>query len=162
MSNPSPPTRTVKRLGLGGLLLGVFGGTFIGAGAYTFYYAEGTSYLSEDPKACVNCHVMRDQYDGWQKGSHHAAATCNDCHVPHDLVGKYLAKMDHGYRHSKAFTLQNFHEPIRITQADLVIVQNNCRRCHSELVQGIDEIGHAAGTTDCVRCHAGVGHGPVK
>jgi len=64
---------------------------------------------------------MREQYDGWQKTTHHAVATCNDCHVPHDLIGKYMAKVEHGYRHSKGFTFQDFHEPIRSTDKDRVI-----------------------------------------
>jgi len=34
------------------LCVGVVGGT----GGYTFYYAEGASYLSNDPTACINCH----------------------------------------------------------------------------------------------------------
>jgi len=28
-----------------------------GVGAFTFVYAKGFSYLSTDPRACVNCHV---------------------------------------------------------------------------------------------------------
>ena len=58
-----------------GLLLASLTGVLIGSGAYTFDYAEGTSYLSNDPRACVNCHIMREQYDGWRHGSHHAVAT---------------------------------------------------------------------------------------
>lgn len=152
----------LARISLPALALAGAIGAFLGAGVFTFHYAEGTSYLSNDPAACVNCHVMRDQYDGWSKSTHHAAATCNDCHVPHDFLGKYLAKMDHGWRHSKAFTLQNFHEPIRITPADLEIVQANCRRCHEELVDQIDNVGHAGGSTDCVHCHSRVGHGVMR
>ena len=34
-----------------------------GIGAFTFVYAKGFSYLSSDPRACVNCHVMNEQYD---------------------------------------------------------------------------------------------------
>ena len=76
---------------------------------------EGFSYLSNDPKACVNCHIMRDHYDGWQKASHHAVATCNDCHTPHDsLSPSTSSKAENGFWHSKGFTLQDFHEPIRI------------------------------------------------
>src|SRR5262245_4500352 len=87
-----------------------------GIGTYTFVYAEGFSYFSSDPKACVNCHIMNDQYDGWRKSSHHAAALCVDCHMPHDsLAAKLIAKADNGYHHSKGFTLQDFHEPIMIT-----------------------------------------------
>jgi cytochrome c nitrite reductase small subunit len=72
---------------------------------------------------------MREQLDGWQKATHHSFATCNDCHVPHDFVGKYVTKMKHGWRHSKAFTLNDFHEPIQILPKDLDIVRANCVRC---------------------------------
>ena len=34
-------------------------------GAFTFVYAKGLSYLTPDPRACLNCHVMYSQYDGW-------------------------------------------------------------------------------------------------
>lgn len=152
---------------LAGLALSGLTGMLIGLSGYTFHYAEGTSYLSNDPRACVNCHIMREQYDGWQKASHHAVASCNDCHLPHDLIGKYLGKMDHGYRHSKAFTLQDFHEPIRITPQDLKMVENNCVRCHEGVVAEIagSAAGHGAGVNEpvsCVKCHASVGHGPGR
>ena len=65
-----------------GLLLG----TALGVGAYTFVYAKGASYLSNDPNACANCHVMTEQLDGWSRGSHRAVATCNDCHTPPGFV----------------------------------------------------------------------------
>jgi cytochrome c nitrite reductase small subunit len=90
-------------------------GVCLGLGGYTFWYAQGASYLSNDPLACVNCHIMREQYDGWQKGPHHAVATCNDCHAPHDFIPKMASKMRNGWNHSRAFTMQDFHEPIRIT-----------------------------------------------
>src|SRR5947209_19022165 len=97
------------------LVLCVLLGIVLGAGAFTVHYAEGHSYLSDDPKACVNCHIMRDEYDGWQKASHHAVATCNDCHVPHGFFGKYATKARNGFWHSFYFTFQNFHEPIQIS-----------------------------------------------
>ncbi len=149
----------VSRAGLG---LSALIGVLVGTGAYTFDYAEGTSYLSNDPKACVNCHIMREQYDGWQKTVHHAVATCNDCHVPHDLVGKYTAKAVHGYRHSKGFTLQDFQEPIRINDADRTVVEENCLRCHGELVSQIRMTSHAGDAPGCTKCHADVGHGPRR
>lgn len=138
-------------------------GCAAGAGAYTFHFAEGLSYLSNDPRACLNCHVMRDQFDGWQKGAHHAAATCNGCHVPHDLLGKYLTKAEHGWRHSKAFTLQDFHEPIRIKDSSRAIVRDNCVRCHASLVGDIEAHDSSWGApSDCLHCHADAGHGPRK
>lgn len=144
---------------LAGIGLSALVGVLIGTGAYTFNYAEGTSYLSNDPKACVNCHIMREQFDGWQKTSHHAVATCNDCHVPHDFVGKYVTKAVHGYRHSKGFTFQDFHEPIRITEPDRGIVEANCVRCHSMFVSQITEGHGSSEPIGCTHCHADVGHG---
>ena len=150
------------------LVLCVLAGVALGAGAFTVHYAEGFSYLSNDPKACVNCHVMREQYDGWQKASHHAVATCNDCHVPHEMVAKYLVKAENGFWHSKGFTLQDFPEPIRLRPVSLNILQANCVYCHHDLVNDI--LGHGSAgaspsrneTTDCVHCHAAVGHGPQR
>lgn len=148
------------------LVLSVALGLLAGLGLYTADYSEATTYLSDDPKACVNCHVMRDAYDAWLKGPHHNQ-TCNDCHVPRDVVGKYWTKAQHGYYHSKGFTLQNFHEPIRITQSSLEVVQDSCVHCHEELVSGIGAahvsgMGAAETESGCVHCHAGVGHGPVR
>ena len=145
------------------LVLCILVGTLLGTGAFTVRYAEGFSYLSNDPKACVNCHIMRDQYDGWQKASHHAVATCNDCHVPHEIIPKYLIKAEDGFWHSKGFTLQDFPEPIRLRPVSLRILETNCVHCHHDLVNDI--LGHSSTgseTTDCVRCHAAVGHGPQR
>src|SRR4051812_22832611 len=75
-------------------------GIAAGISAFTFRYAEGLSYLSPDPRACVNCHIMRSEYDSWQKSSHHTAAVCIDCHLPHEFIPKYIAKAENGWRHS--------------------------------------------------------------
>jgi len=118
-------------------MLAILIGAMAGIGGYTFYYAKGLSYLSNDPRACVNYHIMRDQYDGWQKASHHSHATCNDCHVPHDIVGKWMTKASNGYHHSERFTLQNFHEPIQIKPASSKVLNNNCVYCHKDYVREI-------------------------
>ncbi len=138
-------------------------GLFAGVGSYTFYYGHGLSYLSNDPKACVNCHIMREQYDGWLKSPHHAVATCNDCHTPHNLIGKYVSKAQNGWAHSKGFTLQDFHEPIMIKPSNSAILQKNCVDCHQQIVDGINtHPGDPAKMLDCVHCHREVGHGPVR
>jgi cytochrome c nitrite reductase small subunit len=106
---------------------------------------------------------MREHYDGWQKASHHTVAVCNDCHVPHDFARKYLAKAEHGFWHSKGFTLQDFHEPIRMKARSAAHVQENCIGCHGALVREIVDRGSAADeSNNCLRCHAAVGHGPEK
>ena len=141
------------------LLLAALAGGILGLGSYTFAYAEGASYFSDNPEACVNCHVMRDVYDGWNSGSHKAVATCNDCHTPHTFPGKYIVKGINGWNHSVAFTTNNFPEPIRITQLNYDVAKENCLYCHGEMVVAISHEGGAE-PTDCLHCHSGVGHGP--
>ena len=82
-------------------------GMALGLGAYTFAYAKGWSYMTNDPRACANCHVMNEQYDGWLKSSHRSVAVCNDCHVPHNFVGKYVTKATNGFWHSYYFTTRH-------------------------------------------------------
>ncbi len=145
------------------LLLSAVIGVLLGAGGLTFYSAQGTSYLSSDPGACSNCHIMRDQFDSWQKSSHHSFATCNDCHVPHNPVGKWLTKAANGYHHSEAFTLQNFNEPIRIRPVNASVLNGNCLYCHQDYAREIT--AHRVIRDEelyCVRCHDGVGHGPSR
>ena len=134
-------------------------GVLIGLTAYTVYYAEGFSYLSNDPKACVNCHVMRDNYRSWQKGPHHAVATCNDCHVPHGFPQKWIAKAQNGWSHSVKFTFQNYEKPIRIKPVNRERLRENCVRCHGEQISRMpDHPVKVADNVHCADCHTAVGH----
>lgn len=153
------------------LALCVLAGLFTGLGAFTFHYASGLAYLSDNPATCANCHVMNDQFDSWRKAPHHALATCNDCHVPPAFPDKYIAKARNGYHHSMGFTLQPpapddpgartvFEEPIRIKETNSQILQDNCLRCHGDLVhQVVRGSTWADNAIRCVHCHRAVGHG---
>jgi cytochrome c nitrite reductase small subunit len=136
-------------------------GVAAGVSGYTFLYARGWSYLTNDPRACANCHVMQEQYDGWVKSSHRSVAVCNDCHTPPGLLGKYWTKAENGFRHSWAFTTGDFHEPIHIVPSDRAVTERACRHCHAEVVQAMlaqESRSHARGFTSCIRCHGSVGH----
>jgi cytochrome c nitrite reductase small subunit len=133
-------------------------GLSAGVGGITFHYAEGLSYLSADPSACVNCHIMRPQFDAWQKASHHSTATCADCHLPAAFPDKYIAKAENGWSHSRAFTLQDFAEPIFITPKNADVLHDNCLRCHGALIDA-QSMSFTGAAPRCVRCHAAVGHG---
>jgi cytochrome c nitrite reductase small subunit len=141
------------------VIVAVLLGAGFGLGTYTFTYAKGWSYVTDDPLACANCHVMHEQYNGWVKSSHRAVAVCNDCHVPHSFVAKYATKARNGFWHSYYFTRGNFPEPIRALPPSRKIAEANCRRCHEPIVQAMGTPAHV-GSRDisCIRCHGSVGH----
>jgi cytochrome c nitrite reductase small subunit len=149
----------LHRLGLLPLVFAALAGAFVGLGLFTFGYGEGHAYLSDDPGACVNCHVMQPQYDSWLNSSHQPRATCNDCHLPHGFLGRWTAKADNGFFHSWAFTFQNFHEPIQIKERNLRILQENCVSCHQTMVTHLLPERVTGETRTCFTCHHSVGHG---
>jgi cytochrome c nitrite reductase small subunit len=156
--------RTRRRFAIGGyalaavIALGATIGIAAGVGGYTFVYAKGYSYITNDPAACANCHVMKPQFEAWAKGSHKGVAVCNDCHTPADPIGKYATKARNGFWHSYYFTLGGFEEPIRAGKRSAEIAEDACRRCHAEIVHAIDVGANDGSPQPCVRCHRDVGH----
>lgn len=146
------------------LSLAILGGA-CGLGIYTFIYAKGASYLSNDPQACGNCHIMREVLKDWQSGDHHHVAVCNDCHVPHHPVQKWLFKCLNGFHHSYAFTLTEAPVVIQAAPLSQAVVQKNCERCHQSLLEGhLSRVSSSLGADQeaelprCVTCHRQVGH----
>ena len=82
--------------------------------------------------------------------------TCNECHLPHGFVPKYIAKAMNGYRHSLAFTLGP-PDVIQIHEKNAKILQENCLGCHNNMVNHLLLADDKS--TTCVHCHRSVGHG---
>jgi cytochrome c nitrite reductase small subunit len=143
---------------IGRYVLAAAVGLAFGVGGYTFIYAKGYSYLSNDPSACANCHIMEEQYSGWVKGSHRSVAVCNDCHTPPGFVGKYATKASNGFWHSFYFTTGAYPDRIQITERNRDVTEQACRKCHEDIVTSIDapHVGDAG--LSCIRCHNDVGH----
>ena len=141
-----------------GVFLAALIGFAMGVGGYTFVYARGASYLTNDPAACANCHVMEEYYTGWMRSSHRAAAVCNDCHTPPGLVPKYATKASNGFWHSFAFTTGRFPDPLRIKPHNREVAETSCRKCHGAVVEAMDAGHPGAERTGCIRCHGAVGH----
>jgi len=135
-------------------------GLTVGIGTYTFVYARGYSYLTNDPAACANCHVMRDHFSAWTRGSHRSVAVCNDCHTPPGLVPKYLTKAQNGFWHSFYFTTGRYPDPLRITPRNQAVTERACRKCHEDIAASIDSAPGGAGgeALSCTKCHNDVGH----
>jgi cytochrome c nitrite reductase small subunit len=143
---------------IAGIMIGMAVGMVIGLGGYTFLYARGSSYLTDNPAACANCHIMQEQYDGWIKTSHRMAAVCNDCHTPPGFLAKYMAKASNGFWHSFAFTTGRFPEPLTIGVRNQAITEQTCRTCHRAVVEAIEGPHRDGAKLSCIRCHREVGH----
>lgn len=144
-------------------------GITVGLGIYIFYISNAVVYLSNDPRACVNCHVMNVHYASWQRGSHANVATCNDCHVPQDnFFRTYWFKANDGLRHATYFTMRWEPQVIQIKQAGKEAVQENCIRCHSNAIHPIAlraiSNKNVADQTEryCWECHRNTPHGRVN
>jgi cytochrome c nitrite reductase small subunit len=131
-------------------IVAVLIGSLCGIGLFTFGYSRGASYLTDDPAACANCHIMEEQHAGWVKSSHRNVAVCNDCHAPPGLIPKYWTKAVNGFFNSYAFTTGHFEDNIQITVRNRSITGRACLKCHSEIVHGIQG--------GCIDCHRQVGH----
>jgi cytochrome c nitrite reductase small subunit len=144
-------------------------GIFVGLLIYVFKLSNAPSYLSDKPETCVNCHIMTPQYATWSHSSHRENAHCNDCHVPHNnAVNKYFFKAKDGLRHATVFTLRNEPQVIFIKEDGREVVQDNCIRCHSNLITDSKllmrtaEVHHFRIERSCVECHREVPHGRVN
>lgn len=130
------------------------------------------SYLSSDPKVCVNCHTMTVHYETWQHSSHRNRATCVDCHLPRDsFVNKMLAKARDGYHHSVAMTFKTYGANLRISDDAAKRIQTNCISCHGEVVsQMLENSAQYAKVKDstvpmgrrCWECHRSLPHGTMR
>ncbi|QOY52462.1 cytochrome c nitrite reductase small subunit [Candidatus Sulfurimonas baltica] len=144
----------------------------IGFFVYTLDASKALSYLSSDPRACVNCHTMNSAYATWSRSSHKDVATCVDCHLPvGDAVKKYAAKAKDGWNHSVAMTLKSYGNNLTISEDGANRVQENCIRCHSNLtsVMAVNAIrGHSNSNKSlknerkCWECHKYTPHGKVR
>jgi cytochrome c nitrite reductase small subunit len=144
----------------------------VGMFAYVGYASNMLSYLSEDPKVCINCHTMNTQFATWQHSSHRERANCVDCHLPKEsLVDKIFAKSRDGFKHSFAMTFRTYEGGnIRASENAQKRIQDNCIACHREMVSQITannklyETKGASGQLDrkCWSCHRRVPHGKVR
>jgi len=144
-------------------------GIGVGLILLVLHLARATSYLSDDPATCVNCHVMAPYHATWQRGSHGRVATCNDCHIPHDnFINSYIFKAQDGLRHSYVFTFRLEPQVIRIKQAGKNAVQQNCIRCHENLIHPVslraisNQKIQKEGEGYCWDCHRETPHGRVN
>jgi cytochrome c nitrite reductase small subunit len=147
------------------ILCGIFTGIFL----LVVHISKATSYLSDKPETCINCHVMYPHYASWAKSSHGQVTTCVDCHIPQDnFIRKYYVKGTDGMAHTTYFTFRWEPQVIRIKSRGTGVVQENCIRCHLDLVDMVHLVevtGKTAAMGEgklCWECHRETPHGTVK
>lgn len=142
----------------------------IGLAILVAHEARVLTYLSGEPKVCINCHTMNTHYATWQHSSHRDSATCVDCHLPRDnFLAKMVAKARDGYNHSLAMTLGSYGDNLRIKGNTAGRIQANCISCHQGLVSQMlanAELYHEKGGMEpdrlCWECHRGLPHGTTR
>ncbi len=144
----------------------IISGAFVGLFIYAFFASRAYSYLSDDPSACVNCHIMSPYYATWSHSSHGRNTTCNDCHVPHNnVLNKYYFKAKDGLRHAAVFTMSGEDQALIAIEASSRVIMDNCIRCHQQLNtefvktgrMGFKDIKEMNGNA-CWDCHREVPH----
>ncbi len=145
----------------------VTAGVISGLVLYIVYTSNAASYLSNEPSACVNCHIMAPYYATWTHSSHSRVANCNDCHVPHDsFFKKWFFKGKDGLRHAAIFTMRKEPQVIQALDASAEVIMDNCIRCHQQLNTEFvgtgrlvySEVKCGKGKA-CWDCHRNVPHG---
>ena len=109
-------------------------GVLVGGGGLFLYLLRAHTYLTDDPAACVNCHIMGPYYATWFHSSHGRDATCNDCHVPQEnFLKKWAFKGKDGTRHIAVFVTRGEKQVLRANDQSAQVIMNNCIRCHTQL-----------------------------
>ena len=143
----------------------------VGLFFYVVNESKMLSYLSSDPKVCINCHTMNTHYATWQHSSHREKASCVDCHLPRDsFLNKMIAKTRDGYNHSVAMTFGTYGYNLRTSENAARRIQANCISCHAEIVSQMLENSALYKISDspvpmgrvCWDCHRSVPHGTTR
>jgi cytochrome c nitrite reductase small subunit len=145
-SAASGKKKTIRILGLL-VLAAVATGIFMGFGPPGLYARSGT------PDFCAGCHVMQTEYESWMHAGAHRRIKCIDCHLPNDNLPRHLTwKSIDGMWDVFVFYSGRVPETIRLSQHGATILQENCKRCHAEIVSRINE------DRDCWQCHRRLSH----
>ncbi len=119
-----------------------------GVGAFVSFGPPGLYARSGTPEFCAGCHVMEAQYEAWFYNGAHRSAKCIDCHLPNDNKARHVAwKGIEGMRDAYAFYSGRVPDRIRLSEHGAAILQENCMRCHEELLSRINE------DRQCWQCH---------
>jgi len=111
----------------------------------------------EEASFCGRCHVMQEQVDTYQHSPHRQTTNCGACHDPHGLLTGSVYASYTGTRDVYRVVTNTTPEEIRITDMSKRVVQNNCLRCHGDIMQEIGDTSQNGGN-HCFHCHREIIH----
>lgn len=136
----------LKILGIGGILMGLF--------LFLFFGPPGLYHQASTPEFCASCHVMEYQHDAWLKHADHRHLDCIECHLPNDnFVNHIFWKGYDGTKDVIFFFGRLYADDLTISAHGRQTVQDNCVRCHAEMVSQM-----MTDARDCWDCHRRVNH----
>ncbi len=138
------------------LLIFTMGGAAVGMAVLVLHISRATSYLSDTPETCLNCHVMEHAYASWRLSSHGRDTTCTDCHLPHqNPVAKLARKGRDGLRHAYVFTFRLEPQVLHLASSAVPVVQE-MRKTHWPAPTSIwrQPCRSASPTRNWIRCAA--------
>lgn len=158
--------KLMKKSKLFNYLFIVMAGLIVGGIFLSLYLLRAHTYVTNDSKACINCHIMAPYYATWMHSSHYRDATCNDCHVPQDNFFKTWGfKGLDGVKHVAAFVTNSEPQVIKAHEMSSKVIMNNCIRCHTQLNQEFVKSGRinfmmakANEGKACWDCHRDIPH----
>ncbi|MBP1761360.1 MAG: respiratory nitrite reductase specific menaquinol--cytochrome-c reductase (NrfH) precursor [Firmicutes bacterium] len=106
---------------------------------------------------CGKCHAMDYQVSTYLHSSHAREANCGDCHDPHGLVTGSVYAAYTGSRDVYRVVTNTTPAEIRATEMSKKILQENCLRCHSDIMRDVGDTRKNGGVY-CFQCHQGIVH----
>jgi cytochrome c-type protein NapC len=132
---------------------------------------------------CIGCHEMKDNVYAEYKGTIHdtnrsgVRATCPDCHVPHEIGPKLLAKTKASMEvwgsiigridTKEKFEQHRYQMAKNVWRSMKATDSRECRNCHTREAMSRDlqsekaQARHAKGVAEgktCIDCHFGIAH----
>ena len=106
---------------------------------------------------CGVCHAMDEQVSTYLHSPHANYANCGDCHDPHGLVTGSVFAAYTGARDLYRVVTNTIPLEIRTTDLSKKVIQENCLRCHEDIMAAIGDTSHNSGSY-CFHCHHEIVH----
>lgn len=106
---------------------------------------------------CGVCHAMDEQVSTYLHSPHANYANCGDCHDPHGLVTGSVFAAYTGARDLYRVVTNTIPLEIRTTGLSKKVIQENCMRCHGDIMSTIGDTSYDRGSY-CFHCHHEIVH----